>query len=276
MKQATKVFSLSLIALVCFLFGNGFAQTFGPYVVTRTLASPPGGVGDLEFAGGYLYSLEGYMGNIHKLDPATGNVLADYWVPVGSLHDDLPYDGPTGLAWDGTNMWMATYAPNYLRKLTLQGAPNVTVDATYSLSSWPMDLAYVNGLLMYPEYPGPIGMFDPVTGTVVGSIPSPSDYIYGLTFDGRNLLAGGGAGAGAGDIWVISPQDGSIVDTWHTGLLGINGLAYDDQTSTLYIASYNAAGIVVAQIVPEPATWSLLALGVGALLDGCRMRRRSS
>jgi hypothetical protein len=34
------------------------ASSFGPYTVIRSLPTPPGGIGDLEYAGGYLYSVE--------------------------------------------------------------------------------------------------------------------------------------------------------------------------------------------------------------------------
>lgn len=244
------------------------AQSLGPYTVVRTLPLPSGGIGDLEFAGGYLYSVDDYNGNIHRLDPMTGQVLASWSVPDFSLHNSYPDHMPTGLAWDGTNMWMATRGPNYLRKLTLSVPPGVSVDAIYTMPSSPQDLAYCNGLLMYPEYLGPIRKVNPATGAAVGSIPSPNSFIYSLTFDGHNLVAD--AGLQSDDrLWVVSPDDGSIIDIWHTGIGGMTGLAYDSDSRSLYMGY--PCGVAVAQIIPEPRPLTFL-IGVGV---GLSLRNRA-
>jgi hypothetical protein len=266
MKRKNDMKKIIVIAFLVFAAASYGAQSFGPYTITRTLPSPPGNIGDIEFAQNSLYSLENYNGNIHKIDPVSGNILANFSVPGDSLHDDLPYDGPTGLAYDGTNFWMTTYTPDYLRKLTLGSPPNVTVNNIYSLSNSPQDLTYANGFLYYPAYSGPICEVNPSTGSVIATIPSPSPYIYGLTFDGQNLLAGyGPSGTGSGKIWVISPGNGTILDTWDTGLDGILGMAYDQSTRTLYIGG--GFGIAVAEI-PEPATICLFAFA------GLMLRRK--
>jgi hypothetical protein len=245
----------------------------GPYEVTRILPANYYG-GNITFADGSLYLLEGAFGYIHRLDPLTGSVLADYYVPGSSLHDDQPYDLPTGLARDENYFYMASRMPNYLRKLNLGTPPDVTVLSQTSLPYWPMDLTYANGYLYYPEYTGPIRKVDPSTGNVVGTLPSPDNYIYGMTFDGQNLIAANGVGVGDDKtFWVISPQDGSIQDTWTWTVPGWNntkniyGLAFDQVSRTLYI-SYSS-GIAVA--VPEPATLLLLGFGSLALL---RKRRK--
>jgi len=221
----------------------------GPYIVTGMLPSPPGGIGGLTFADGFLYSVEGYNGNIHKIDPQTGNVLGSYEVPGDSLHDNLPYDGPEGLAWDGVDFYMATRAPNWLRRLSLEVPPDVSVLSMHSLQDWydwPMGLTFADGYLYYPEYLGSIRKVDPSTGSTVQTLPSPSDFVYAITYDGHNLLAA--YGPGETTIWVISPETGDVLETWSTtGLSGTWGLAYDQDTSTLYIGSWS--GIAVAEAV---------------------------
>jgi DNA-binding beta-propeller fold protein YncE len=213
---------------------------------------------------GICIRLRNLKGNISKLDPQTGSVLADYFIPGSSLHDDLPFDQPTGLAWDGTHLYLGTRNPNFLRTLSIGVPPNVTVDRIDSLSSlgpglgWPMDLAYADGSLYYPSYLGGILEIDPATATVLAEIPSPSPFIYGLTFDGQHLLAAyGPGGLGSGVIWVLSPTDGSILDTWNTGINSIVGLAYDRSSQTLYIGG--GGGITVASQVREPPSLVLSA-----------------
>ena len=222
-------------------------QEFGPYIVTRVLSLPPGGIGGLAFADGYLYSVESYDGNIRRLDPTTGEVLKSYSVPGHSLHDNLPFDGPKGLAWDGSSFYLATSVPNWLRQLRLGEPSGVTVLSRPSLPGPPGGLTYAEGYLHYAEYLGDICRVDLTTGTLVDTIPSPSDYIYGLTYDGQHLLAAyGPGGVDEGTIWAISPKSGAVVDSWVVpGVHGIRGLTYDPVTHTFYVATFS--GIIVAQ-----------------------------
>ena len=120
-----------------------------------------------------------------------------------------------------------------------------------------MDLAYVNGNFRSPEYFGPIRTIDPSTGAIIGSIPSPSDTIFGLTFDGTALIAGDGL---SGTLWRISPQDGTVLDTWQSGGPNSCGLAYDLTSQTLFSGTASS-GIMVVQ-VPEPGIAALTILGV--------------
>ena len=258
-----------LLKLVCaiLLFGAGptygTPNNFGPYVITRTLPTTSYvylGLEGLAFMGGSLYVLD-FQG-IHQVDPGTGQDLRDWSVPglVWGQKD------PSGLVWDGNTFWMSTEnSINSISSLTLGSGPSATIGVTYQLSSQPMDLAYANGSLFYPEYLGSIRQFNPGTGQITGSLPSPSDYIYGLTFDGENLLAGfGPGGSPPGALWQLSAQTGAILNTWQTGASDIQALAYDQSSQTLFIGT-GTHGIIVAQ-APEPGTVAIGALGMMALL----------
>lgn len=232
----------------------------GPYTVTRILPRPTS-IGDLEYADGALWILGAYHADIYQLDPISGQTLAIYSVPGDSLHDEQPYPVPTGLAYDGSTWFASIRVPDYLASLTLNQPPDVTLNWTADLPFTPQDLAFADGSLFCPEYEGPIHRLDPASGSLVGTFPAPSGYIYGLAFDGTNLIAAYGVGGPPRTFWLIDPNDGSIVDTWTmpdwTNL--ITGLAYDVPTRSLYVGA--AAGIVVAQLPTvgtEPMTWGTL------------------
>jgi hypothetical protein len=248
-----------------------YSQSFGPYVVNRTFALPRGALGDLAYADGFLYSSDYGYAYIHKQDPNTGQVLQN-WAPLGTIQQL-----PTGLAWDGSNLWMAIRDERRICKLNLPATGNGSVASSFGvptspgLTGWPMDLAYANGYFYYPEYQGPIHKIDATTGVQVGTIPSPSGTVYGLTFDGQNLLASEGL---RDTLWVVSPQDGTILDTWQTGVSGIQGLAYDLTTHSLYMGNYTT--VTVALMVPEPTTQAIFAALFLSLVSfsGFQLRRQ--
>jgi len=227
--------------------------SFGPYQVVRTLPNPGLDIGGLAYYGGYLYSVEQTYANIHQIDPLTGQVLASW--SVSGFYP--PSEVPTGLVYDGVSLWLSTRGQeNNLRRLSLGIPPNVSFTAQHGLSGWQMDLAYVNGNFMSPEYFGPIRTIDPSTGVIIGSISSPSETIFGLTFDGTALIAGDGF---SGTLWRISPQDGTVLDSWQTEGSNSRGLAYDLTSKALFIGG-GSSGIMVAQL-PEPGTVALTILG---------------
>ncbi len=249
------------------------SQSFGPYQVNRTFTLPNFALGDLAYANGFLYASDYGYAYIHKLDPNTGQVLQN-WAPLGTIQQF-----PTGLAWDGVNLWMAIRDERRIYELNLPliGAGSVgtsfNVPTSPGLTGWPMDLTYANGYFYYPEYGGPIHKIDANTGVQVGTIPAPSGTVYGLTFDGQNLLASQGMEP-YDTLWVISPQDGRILDTWHTGMSGMVGLAYDLTTQSLYMGNYTT--VTVAQLVPEPRSQLIFAGLIISLASnkGFRLRRQ--
>jgi len=262
--------SLTALTVFLVLFAiRSFATnpTFGPYQVVRTLPNPPHTTGGLAFFNGYLYSVEDTFARIYQIDPVTGQILAN-WTATGF---SPPSELPAGLASDGTGLWLLTRGQvNSLYHISLGPSTNVTKLSRYSLAGQEEDLAYVNGFFMSPELNGPIRTIDPANGAFVGSIPSPYDATYGLTFDGSTLLAGNGLN---GTIWQISPQDGTVLDTWQSGVAQCRGLAYDLSSQTLFIATAGS-GIVVAQI-PEPKLSGIVALAAVILIAKRRKGSRT-
>ncbi len=88
-----------------------------------------------------------------------------------------------------------------------------------------------------------------------------------MAFDGH-LLMGMGL-QGDDSVWVVSPQDGTVLDVWHTGVDGILGMAYDPATQSLFLG--HLFDITVAQI-PEPGTGVML-VTVGAAVAFVKLRQ---
>jgi DNA-binding beta-propeller fold protein YncE len=282
MKLYLKKSAYSIFLLMGFLLtlGINYATaapiTYG--TITRTLPYPPGGVGGLTFSNGFIYSVENYDGNIHKIDPMSGNVVSSYRIPVSSMHNNFFNDLPTGIANDGTDFYLVTNGRDNLRELSLATEPEANILSTQSLPHWPKGLTYADGYLYYPDYLGPIYKIDPANGRVVSSIPSPSDTVYGLTFDGEYLLAAQGPGGFAhGTFWQISPDTGDIVNTWTKPYLsGIYGLAFDQDTDTLYVGT-GRSGIMAMNAAPVPVPAAVWLFGSGLIgLIGIGMRKNKT
>lgn len=73
--------------------------------------------------------------NVMKLNPSTGAVTATYTAG----------DGPGGLAFDGTNVWVANREGNSVTKLSTAGA-NL---GTFAVGNRPMGVAVVGGAVLW-------------------------------------------------------------------------------------------------------------------------------
>jgi len=101
----------------------------------------------------------------------------------------------------------------------------------------------------------------------------------GATTEGWNVTLGGGATQTTGT--VSTPSTG--FNGWHTATMTFTADGSSDLLSFLAIGGPSATQppfalldsvSLVAAPVPEPATWALMLLGVGALGAGLRARRR--
>ncbi len=244
----------------------------GPYRVT-SITQIPIYAEDIVYANNSFYAISYSGGQINRIDE-TGQVISTWQIPDLNVE---PYEIMHGMAFDGTYFYTTgRNSGASWRKLSLGTAPNVTVNLkrTWPTNSWAMDLAYANGYLYYPDYlgfpnssggyDGAIRKVDPQTFNIVDTFRAPSNLIYGMAFDGTNLLASNTVGHDSGqptEMWVISPSNGAVLETWMTNIRAW-GMDYDIPNKTLYVLTVD--GQILTAAIPEPAT--LLLLGLGAVM----------
>jgi len=107
-----------------------------------------------------------------------------------------PYSCPTGLAFDGKNLWLADYKADKLSCIDENG--NIVKEIP-SPGFWPMGLAWDGKFLWNVDVKQKkIFKIDPSDGTILKSIDSPSETPEGLAWDGQTL-------------WVSDPKEKKIM-----------------------------------------------------------------
>jgi hypothetical protein len=159
---------------------------------------------------------------------------------------------PTGLAFDSTgNLFVTDYSGNALWSISPSGVPTKITPMSVN----PLGLAFdKQGNLFVGNLSS--WTIDKVTPSfAVSTFASGIDDPQGLAFDA------------AGNLYVAnSPND--AVGTTLTRIT-------PDGTASVFATGLNRPAYIAVQ-VPEPSTWVMLVLGVGALLGNLRLRRRSS
>lgn len=301
--RSTKVLCPGLVALGCFFFGNSVAHADSVYVsnftnntievfnssgqgsvfASKGLSGPAG----LAFNAGSLY-VANLSNNTIEVFNSAGN---------GSVFTSTGLNKPVGLAFDKSgNLYAANEGNNTIEEFNSHGQG--TVFASTGVSG-PTGLTFdTNGnLFVANTLNNTIERFNSNgVGTVFASLASGLNVPDGLAFDATGNLYVSNVGVDppfANAITKFTPS--GAVTNFASGLNQPAGLAFDS-SGNLYVANsgvstivkYNSNGngstfassglftpIGIAIQVPEPATWSLAAFAIGALLGGCQLRRRS-
>jgi transglutaminase-like putative cysteine protease len=145
-------------------------------------------------------------------------------VRVGDVVAGFPASRfPTGLAWDGKNLWICDRDLPYI--YALDRATGARVDSVMCPAFSPLDLAWGDGFLWVSSYEeGGIYKIDMAARRVVDIISAPSEVTTGLAWHGGRLWA---SDASAGTILELDPLDGTPLRSFKAPSSAPNGLASD-------------------------------------------------
>ncbi len=145
---------------------------------------------------------------------------------------DTPGSYPTGLTFDGENLWLADYKTDLLYCID----PN-TGKLIRSISSpayWPEGLAWdgealwnadvKGGIPLSENYAGKIYRVNPEDGTILKTVQAPSSTPRGLTWDGKYLWC---VDSDADEVVQFSPEDGTTIRSFRSPARDPRGITFD-------------------------------------------------
>jgi len=143
----------------------------------------------------------------------------------GAVIDSLqtPYSCPTGLTFDGKNLWVADHKAD--RIVCLDPENGSVLREIPSPGHWPMGLAWDGNYLWNVDLrQKKIFRIDPADGTILKALYSPFDYPQGLTWDGSALWIGDPR---EDKIARIDRWDGTAVKIFTAPSKNVHGLTFD-------------------------------------------------
>ena len=167
--------------------------------------------------------------NVHNTvwvtNPGVNNVTVIN-ASTGKLVTYASGNDPDGIAFDGTNMWVANYTPATVTKIRASdGAILATIPVGTSGVSNPRLLAYDKvSKYIWVTVCGDnkVKKIDPVTNKIVGDYTVPG-YPYAIVFDGTCMWV---TQVLLNTVAKIRTSDGAILATYNAGV-GPNGIAFD-------------------------------------------------
>jgi hypothetical protein len=76
-----------------------FVLPVSAQVVVQTLDAPDTNISGIAIGAGSMWAVDGVTNNLYKLDPATGSVLASWYIPNSTDH-------PTGLGFGNNQLFV--------------------------------------------------------------------------------------------------------------------------------------------------------------------------
>lgn len=143
--------------------------------------------------------------------------------PVGS--------GPVGIAFDGSNIWVANSNSNNIMKIR---ATDGTILGTFSVSSFPTAIAFDGANIWVTSDPNNVTKFRASDGVNLGSFvvgAGPRD----LAFDGTNIWVMNNAGQ---NVSKLRASDGFTIGTFSVGSLA-QGIIFDGSNIWVAVSSPN-------------------------------------
>lgn len=192
--------------------------------------------------------------------PYTGEVMQSFKAP-GSY--------PSGLTFDGTNLWLADYGTDKL--YCLDPATGKVVRTLPSPAYWPEGLAWdgealwnadvKGGLPLSENYAGKVYRIDPETGNVLKTIQAPSSTPRGLTWDGAYLWCVDNA---SDEVIQFSPDDGTTIRSFRSPASDPRGITWDGK----YLWISDRIKDEIYMVEPETGSVVIITTAPGAFTRG--------
>lgn len=181
-----------------------------------------------------------------------------------------PGDFPTGLTFDGENLWLADrktdllycIKPNNGKVLKTLPAP----------AYWPVGLTWdgealwcsdvKGGIPLSENYNGKIYRIDPETGNLLKTLQAPTSTPRGLAWDGKYLWC---VDNDANEVVQFSPEDGTTIKSFSSPAGDPRGITFDGQylwisdriKDEIYMVDPETGSVLIITDTPGPFTLDL-------------------
>ena len=190
---------------------------------------------------------------------------------TGQVNKSFPTPGhyPTGLAFDGKNIWVADRKTDLI--CLVNPVDGKVIRSIPSPGYWPTGLAWDGKNLWCSDikggqdveelYEGVIYKLDPKDGTVLQTMAAPSKYPEDLAWDGTYLWC---VDDGSDELIQFSPEDGTTIRSFKSPAWECKGLEYDGMY--LWVASSSLDEIYMVK--PDDGTVLLVMKSPGPVSAG--------
>ena len=154
-------------------------------------------------------------------------------------------DGPVGVAFDGTYIWVANTVSGSVSKI--DPVTGTVIGTPIGVGAGPFGVAFDGTNIWVTNYgSGSVSKIDRVTGTVIGFPIGVGTSPRGVAFDGTNIWV---ANTGSGSVSKINPANNAVT-TPITGLISPEGVAFDG--TNIWVTNTGSTG--VSKINPVTGT----------------------
>jgi hypothetical protein len=182
----------------------------------------------------------------------SSNVISVAGKVIGSTYTDPHFDGPFGIAFDGTNMWVTEANTSYISKIT----PTGTV-TDYTGFDGPDAIAFDGTNMWVANFgsSGGVGSGNGTTvmkvgpsGSIIGSAIMVGKGPTGIAFDGSNMWSSNyGDGVGSSTVSEISST--GVVTLTASTTMGASFIAFDG--TNMWVADYGNFAIGTSTTVTK-------------------------